>query len=109
VSQLLGRRRLEGGDPHHHRVQDADALPDRAVLARGVHPLEYDEKRPPAVRGQSCAVLRHALAGNRGDALGLLLIRDAEPPVGREAGEIDRFPRGDEDALAHAGTIPPSG
>ena len=51
MSELLGRRLLEGGRAHALRV-DRDDVPHQAPLARGVHALHDEQQRPVGPGGR---------------------------------------------------------
>ena len=61
VLALLGGRRLEAGDLHALRVDQADRVAQHAALARGVHALEHQQDA--ALGPGACARPRAAPAG----------------------------------------------
>ena len=95
VRALLLGRRLERGDPHALRVDQADRVPQRAALAGGVHALQHQQHAPasagPALGEQPLLQVGQLGAQRRAapPCRGLAAV-EAGRRVGVDRGEVDR-------------------
>src|SRR6266536_3325804 len=83
VVELLGRGFLEGVDLHALRVDTGQDVFDRSILARGVHPLEDEQKSPPVLRGELVLQLQQLLQALYQECPGLVLGQIKAVRIGR--------------------------
>ena len=99
VGQLLGRGHLERRHRAALRVERGHDVAHRAVLARGVDPLEDDEHLPPALRPEPVLEMRSAVQP-RGELVAAAVLGVA---VGRrrvDLREVDALAGTDAEGIA---------